>query len=435
MARIPELIDRKRRGARLDRTELEALVLGYTRGEVPDYQVAAWLMAVCWRGMEPVELADLTSVMVASGETLDLTPLGRATVDKHSTGGVGDKTSLVVVPLLAACGAPVAKMSGRGLGFSGGTLDKLESIPGLRTQLEPEQLVEQTSRIGLAIVGQSPRLAPADGKLYALRDVTATVESIPLIASSIMSKKLAGGARVIVLDVKVGSGAFMTELGGARALADAMLGIGRAAGREICAFITDMDQPLGLAVGDAIEVVEAVETLRGGGPEDLRHLALALAGEALWRANLQPDRPTAEAAAERALTDGSALERLAALIRAQGGDERYIWEPERLPRAPLSGELAAARTGLVVRLDARQVARAALALGAGREKKDDQIDHGVGILLAAKTGERVEPGQPLATIYARTDEALLQARALLERAFEIAEAPVPIRPLIHWRSD
>lgn len=435
MARIPELIDRKRRGERLERADLEALVLGYTRGAVPDYQLAAWLMAVCWRGLEPSELADLTGIMVDSGETLDLAALGGATVDKHSTGGVGDKTSLVVVPLLAACGAMVAKMSGRGLGFSGGTLDKLESISGLRTQLEPAQLLEQVRRIGLAIVGQSPRLAPADGKLYALRDVTATVESIPLIASSIMSKKLAGGAQVIVLDVKVGSGAFMTGFGEARALAEAMVGIGRAAGRQTCAYITEMDQPLGLAIGNAVEVAEAIETLRGGGPADLRHLALVLTGEALWRAGLQRDRAAGEAAAERALADGSGLQRLAALVHAQGGDERCVWEPERLPRAPLSATLAATRAGLIVRLDARRVARAALELGAGRERKEDQVDHGVGVLLAAKVGQRVERGQPLATLYARSEAALAQARALLEGAFQIAEAPVPLRPLIHWRSD
>jgi pyrimidine-nucleoside phosphorylase len=435
MPRISDLIDRKRRGERLSRSDLEALVLGYTRDEVPDYQVAAWLMAVCWRGLEPTELADLTAVMVESGEQLDLSSLGRITADKHSTGGVGDKTSLVVVPILAACGLPVAKMSGRGLGFTGGTLDKLEAVPGLQVELEPERLLAQVQRIGLAIVGQSPRLAPADGRLYALRDVTATIESIPLLASSIMSKKLAAGAQVIVLDVKVGSGAFLSDPGQARQLAEAMVAIGRAAGRRTCAFITDMSQPLGQAVGNALELVEVIETLRGSGPGDLRYLALVLAGEALTRAGLSTDRRQGEALAEQTLSDGSALERLAALVREQEGDEGCIWEPSLLPRARLERRLGAERHGLVVELDARRIAETALLLGAGRERKGDRIDPAVGLVLAAKRGEQVQAGQTLAILYANDEARLERAEQQLRAAFRIDEAPVPISPLIHWRSD
>jgi pyrimidine-nucleoside phosphorylase len=433
--RITELIDRKRRAERLSRAELEALVLGYTRGEVPDYQVAAWLMAVCWRGMEPTEVAELTEAMAGSGRRLDLSGIGRTVADKHSTGGVGDKTSLVVVPLVAACGVPVAKMSGRGLGFTGGTLDKLESIPGLSVELDSERFVAQVREIGLAIVGQSADLAPADGKLYALRDVTATVESIPLVASSVMSKKLAAGAQVIVLDVKVGSGAFVRTPDEARELAETMLRIGRAAGRQTAAYVSDMSQPLGHAVGNALEVVEAAETLQGRGPTDLVHLATALAGEMLYQAGSATDRRAGQAAAERALADGSGLAALAAMVRAQGGDERAVSAPELLPAAPVRRDIAAPRSGLVTRLDARMVARAALALGAGRERKGDRIDPAVGVVLAAKVGERVQRGQPLATLHAASEARLEAAERVLGEAFNVAEEPAPLAPLIHWRSD
>jgi pyrimidine-nucleoside phosphorylase len=435
MLRIPDLIERKRTGQRLSRAEIETLVLGFARGEVPDYQVAAWLMAVCWRGMAADEVADLTEVMADSGRRLELSALGRTVADKHSTGGVGDKSSLVVVPLVAACGIPVAKMAGRGLGFSGGTLDKLESIPGLSVDLSPEQLVAQVGEIGLAIVGQSPELAPADGKLYALRDVTATIESIPLIASSVMSKKLAGGARVIVLDVKVGSGAFARTPAEARELAETMVRIGQMAGRKTAAFVTEMSQPLGRAVGNALEVAEAIETLEGRGPSDLAHLATALAGEMLHQAGAAADRQSGQRTAERALGEGRGLEALERMVRAQGGDERCIREPRLLPQAPLQRELVAPRSGLVARSDARGVAQAATALGAGRERKGDRIDPSVGVVLAAKVGERVERGQPLATIYASDETRHEAAERLLTQAFEVAEQPVPIAPLIHWRSE
>jgi pyrimidine-nucleoside phosphorylase len=409
-------------------------VLGYTRGDVPDYQVAAWLMAVCWRGMQSDELAELTDVMADSGSRLDFSGLGRTVADKHSTGGVGDKTSLVVVPLVAACGVPVAKMSGRGLGFTGGTLDKLESIPGLSVELSPERFVAQVRDVGLAIVGQSSDLAPADGKLYALRDVTATIESIPLIASSIMSKKLAAGAQVIVLDVKVGSGAFMRQPEQARQLAEAMVQIGQAAGRRVSVYVSDMSQPLGLAVGNSLEVIEAIQALKGAGPGDLTQLAVMLAGEVLYQAGAAEEGQAGQQAAARALSDGSGLEALARMVRAQGGDERCVWDPDLLPLAPLRRELPAPRAGLVTRLDARSVAAAALALGAGRERKGDSIDPSVGVLLAAKVGDRVQPGQPLATIYAADERRLEAAHLLLAEAFEIADKPAPVAPLVHWKS-
>jgi pyrimidine-nucleoside phosphorylase len=392
-------------------------------------------MAVCLRGMEAEQVADLTAVMAESGCQLDLSGLGRTAVDKHSTGGVGDKTSLVVGPLVAARGVPMAKMSGRGLGFTGGTLDKLESIPGLTTTIGVDQLLAQVREVGLAIVGQTADLAPADGKLYALRDVTATVESIPLIASSVMSKKLAAGAGVILLDVKVGSGAFMPTPAAARELAATMVAIGRAAGRETAAYVTDMSQPLGLAVGNALEVAEAAATLGGAGPTDLVHLAVALSGELLWRAGAVPDHRAGEQLATQALADGSGLEKLAAMVRAQGGDEGCVYEPDRLPRAPLRREVVARERGLLARLDARLVAQAALALGAGRERKDDGIDPSVGLVLAAKVGARLERGQPLATLHGTDEHRLDTAERILRAAVRIAEEPVPIAPLIHWRSD
>jgi pyrimidine-nucleoside phosphorylase len=432
--RIPDLIDRKRRGESLGRAELEALVLGYTRGEVPDYQVSAWLMAVCWRGMPPDEVADLTDVMADSGRRLDLSSLGCLVADKHSTGGVGDKTSLVAAPLVAACGVPVAKMSGRGLGFSGGTLDKLEAIPGLRVELSSAELIDQVARERLAIVGQSPELAPADGKLYALRDVTATVESIPLIASSIMSKKLAAGADVIVLDVKVGSGAFMPTLAEARELAELMVAIGQANGRRTAAYVTDMSQPLGLTVGNALEVAEAIASLRGAGPPDLAALATALAGEVLFRCGAAADRTAGQAAAEVARRNGAGLERLAAMVRAQAGDARYVEEPERLPAAPLRRALVAPRSGVVQHLDARLVAQAALALGAGRERKGDLVDPAVGVELAVKIGAQVAVGDRLATLHAADPDRLGRAETVLREAFELGDQAIAVPDLIHWRS-
>jgi pyrimidine-nucleoside phosphorylase len=431
--RIPELIDRQRRGQRLTLEELRALVLGHVAGDVPDYQAAAWLMAVCCVGMPEEEIIDLTRVMAESGVQLDLSSLGPSVVDKHSTGGVGDKTTLVVAPLVAACGVPVAKLSGRGLGFTGGTLDKLESIPGLSVSLEPSQLVAQVERVGLAIAGQSSQLAPADARLYALRDVTATVESIPLVASSVMSKKLAGGASIIALDVKVGSGAFVADETDARTLAELMVGIGRAAGRRMTALVSDMSQPLGRAVGNALEVQEAIQTLQGQGPIDLIELSTLLAGELLALAGLATDRDAGRALAERARRDGRGLERLAAMVKAQGGDEGFVFEPDRFEKAPLERLLEAPSDGVVIVVHARQVAQAALTLGAGRERKGDQIDPTVGILVEAKVGHRVKRGQPLARLFARDEGPTTVAIEQLENAFFVGEqAALP--PLVHWRS-
>ncbi len=429
--RIVDIIERKRDGARLSRAELEALVLGYTRGEVPDYQASAWLMAVCLRGMTPDEVAELTQVMAGSGQQIDLSHLGRRVGDKHSTGGVGDKTTLVVAPLAAACGVAVGKMSGRGLGATGGTIDKMESIPGLRVDLTAREFLDQLEREGIVVSGQSVDLAPADGKLYALRDVTGTVPSIPLIASSVMSKKLAAGAQTIVLDVKVGSGAFMKEKPRARELAQMMADIGRAAGRQVTAFVTDMSQPLGYAVGNSIEVTEAIQSLAGHGPADVRELVTRLAGEMVFLAELEPTREAALARAEQALDGGAALEAFRRMVRAQGGDLAYVDDPGRFPRAALTESVAAPESGWLAAIDAGEIARAAIALGAGREQKGDRVDLAVGLLLRAKVGERVERGQELLEIHANDEGRLRQARALSQGAYRIVPEAVSPPPLIH----
>ncbi len=429
--RIVDIIERKRNGERLSRAELEAIVLGYTRGEVPDYQVAAWLMAVCWRGMAPDEVAELTQIMAASGRQLDLSRVGRVVADKHSTGGIGDKTSMVVAPLVAACGVPVGKMSGRGLGFAGGTIDKLESIPGFRVELSAEEFLDQLQRIGVVLCGQSADLAPADGKLYALRDVTATVQSIPLIASSVMSKKLAAGAQVIVLDVKVGSGAFMREEPEARALAETMVAIGTAAGRRVAAFVTDMSQPLGRAVGHALEVREAIETLRGAGPPDFTALVTRLATEMVLLAGGEPDRESARARVEATLAAGDGVDKLRELVDAQGGEVAVVDQLERLPRASQVEVLHAPEGGWLAAIDARAIGLATVALGAGREKKGDRIDLAVGMVLHAKVGDRVEPGQPLIEIHANDRGRLEQSRALVRAAYRFSSEPTAPPALIH----
>ncbi|HWG85422.1 MAG TPA: thymidine phosphorylase [Deinococcales bacterium] len=424
---VPEIIERKREGREHTRAEIEALLLPYVRGEVPDYQVAAWLMAVFLRGMTPAETTALTEVMAASGEQLDLSGLPR-TVDKHSTGGVGDKTSLVLAPILAACGLTVAKMSGRGLAHTGGTIDKLESIPGWRSELSEEEFLRQAREVGLALVGQSRNLAPADGLLYALRDVTATVPSVPLIASSIMSKKLAAGSRTIVLDVKVGAGAFMPTLERARDLATAMVEIGTLAGRRVRAVLTDMEAPLGRMAGNALEVREAIDTLRGEGPDDLRELCLILAEEALLAEGASPQE--ARDLPAGALSSGRALAKLAAFVAAQGGDERFVREPDRLPRAPGRVEVTAPAGGYLERVDALAVGRAVLALGGGRERKGDPIDHAVGVELLAKPGDQVGAGQPLLAVHHRDGRGLDAARNLLASGTVVSPEPVPPQPLI-----
>jgi pyrimidine-nucleoside phosphorylase len=420
--RAVDVIARKRRGEAHDKGELESFVMGYVRGEIPDYQVSAWLMAVVFQGMSPSETADLTEVMARSGDMLDLSPLSY-TVDKHSTGGVGDKTSLVLAPLLAACGATTAKMSGRGLGHTGGTVDKLESIPGFRAVLGEASLLRQAREVGVVISGQSKSLAPADGLLYALRDATATVESLPLIASSIMSKKLAGGAGTIVLDVKVGGGAFMKTLGEAKALATAMLDIGRRHGRGMRAVLSRMEEPLGRAIGNALEVQEASACLRGEGPEDLRELCLTLAEDVLEAAGLDLGR---EAIAEK-LESGEALGKFKTWIVAQGGDINAL---DALELAPDRYQIKAAKDGWLKRLDALSIGRAVAQLGGGRRHKEDPIDLGVGLVLHRKLGDRVEEGEPMATLYHRGGRGLEEARHELEGAIALGEEPFQAPPLI-----
>ncbi|WP_457632542.1 thymidine phosphorylase [Oceanithermus desulfurans] len=419
---VVEFIEKKRDGGEHSPAELQEWIAAYVEGAVPDYQMAAWLMAVYFRGMTAAETAELTLAMAHSGEVLDLAGLGK-TVDKHSSGGVGDKTTLVVAPILAAAGLVVAKMSGRGLAHTGGTIDKLESIPGWRAELSDEEFLRQAREVGLVIAGQSKNLAPADGKMYALRDVTGTVPSIPLIASSIMSKKLAAGARIITLDVKVGRGAFMKDLAHARELARLMVSIGRHAGREVRAVLSQMDEPLGRAVGNAIEVREAIATLRGEGPGDLTELSLALAREALEAAGEDPAR------AEEVWKSGAALEKLRAFVAAQGGDARVVDEPERLELAPDVYELRAEASGVVTELDAYRVGLAVLRLGGGRERKGDAIDHGVGVRLAKKVGDRVAEGDILATVFHRAGRGLEESSQRLKEAYRIGQrASVP--PLI-----
>jgi pyrimidine-nucleoside phosphorylase len=418
--RVPELIERKRNGGELGDEEIAELVLGFTRGDIPDYQMSAWCMAVYYRGLTGRETHALTDAMIRSGETLDLgAALGRRVVDKHSTGGVGDKTSLAVGPIVAACGVPFGKMSGRGLGHTGGTLDKLESIPGFRVELTIDEFVAQVREFGLAIIGQTGDLVPADKKLYALRDVTATVDIVPLIASSIMSKKLAAGADAMVLDVKVGDGAFMKTLDDARILAEQMVDLGHRADREVVCLLTDMDQPLGAAVGNALEIREAVETITAEGPPDFTELVLDASARLLVLSDLGVDLAEGRRLAEQATTDGSARETYERWIRAQGGDP----DLDALPRAPIVREVVAERAGIVTRLGALRIGIASLELGGGRRTKDDEIDHAVGVVCSAKRGQTVEQGQVLADVHARDDDSAARAVAAVREAYEITDEP------------
>ncbi len=419
MIRAAQLIEWKRNGREHPADELAELVLAYARDEVPDYQMAAWCMAVYFRGLTGAETFALTDAMIRSGETLDLAgALRRRVVDKHSTGGVGDKTSIAVGPIVAACGVPFGKMSGRGLGHTGGTLDKLEAIPGFRVELTTGEFLAQVREVGMAIVGQSANLVPADKKLYALRDVTATVDIVPLIASSIMSKKLAAGADAIVLDVKVGDGAFMKTREDAVILAEQMIDLGRRAGKEVVCLLTDMDQPLGRTVGNALEIREAVETLRGSGPPDFTELVLDASARLLALSDLGVDLAEGRRRAETAVEDGSATALYERWVRAQGGDPSL----EALPAAPVVRHVEAPRGGSVVRLGALAVGLAALDLGAGRRTKSDAIDHAAGIVCHAKRGDSVATGDVLAEVHA-PDEARADAavRAVLA-AYELGDA-------------
>jgi len=429
--RAVDIITKKRDGGELTRAEIDFFIQGLTQGTIPDYQGAAWAMAVYFRGMKPREMADLTLAMAHSGEVLDLSDTVKFAVDKHSTGGVGDKVTLVVEPLVAACGVPVGKMSGRGLGFSGGTIDKLESIPGFHAALSMAEFKQQLREIGVALTGQSADLAPADGKLYALRDVTGTVNSIPLIASSVMSKKIAGGAQAIVLDVKVGSGAFMETLPEAIILAKAMVDIGRHAQRRVVALISDMNQPLGHAVGNALEVKEALDTLHNGGPEDFREHCLIVTDHLLMLAGAAKTQKAARALALTALADGSAYAKFKQLIAAQHGDTRVLERPELLPRATLIETVAAPRSGYVREVNAREVGLTSVELGAGRAKKDDVIDHAVGLVLYHKVGDRVKQGEPLFVVHANDPAKLAVAKARVLAAHQFSARPVKPLPLFY----
>jgi pyrimidine-nucleoside phosphorylase len=423
---VVELIERKRNGEELAPAEVRELIAAYARGEVADYQAAAFLMAVWFRGLTPAETYAMTDAMVASGEVVDLAArLGRRVVDKHSTGGVGDKVTIAVGPVVAACGVPFGKMSGRGLGHTGGTLDKLESIPGFRVELTTDELVEQTREIGIAVAGQTADLVPADKKLYALRDVTATIDQVSLIAASIMSKKIAAGASAVVLDVKVGEGAFMRTVDDARELAREMRMLGERAGMDVLCVLTDMDQPLGRAVGNALEVREAWETVGGGGPPDFRELVVDAAAQLLALSDLGVDEVEGRRRAESALADGSAMGSYDRWVRAQGGDP----DPARLPVAPVVRQVVAPQSGFVSELRAKEVAVAAMELGAGREVVGEPIDHAVGVVCLCKRGDEVSAGEPLAEIHARDEAAAGSAEAALLAAYEIGAEPEP-RPLV-----
>ncbi len=429
--RAVDIIEKKRDKQELTREEIRYFVQGFTRGEIPDYQVAAWAMAVMLNGMTPQETTDLTLAMVASGDTLNLAEAFPRAVDKHSTGGVGDKTSLVVAPLIAACGLPVGKMSGRGLGFSGGTLDKMESIPGYHSDLTTAEFMQQLEQIGIVLAGQTADLAPADGKLYALRDVTATVPSTPLIASSIMSKKLAAGTRAILLDVKVGCGAFMQTLEEARELARLMVDIAHLTDRDAVALLSEMDQPLGRAVGNALELKEAIDTLHGDGPDDFRQHCLKVATHMLTLGGVADDEAGARSLAEEAISTGRAWSRFRDLVIAQDGDVTYVDEPGRLPQAEFIEQVAAPRSGYLKRIHARIIGETVVALGGGRSKKGDAIDYAVGVEIHHKVGDQLQEGETLFTLHANDRASLEQAREQLLKAHTWSDQPVDPLPLFY----
>ncbi len=427
--RAVDLIEKKKRGIELSAEELTFLVEGFTRGEIPDYQMSAWAMAVYFQGMTAEETAALTLAMAKSGDQVDLSALGAKTVDKHSTGGVGDKTTLIVTPIVASLGGIVAKMSGRGLGHTGGTVDKLESIPGYQTELTPEEFMRLSQEVGLVVAGQSGNLAPADKKLYALRDVTATVDSIPLIASSIMSKKLAAGAKSIVLDVKCGSGAFMKTPDEAAALAKEMVAIGENCGRKVSALITNMDRPLGQAIGNALEVEEALAVLRGEGPEDLKEVCLTLAAEMLtlchgWSEDIAKEK------ARAALKEGKAYAKMKEWIGCQGGDLDTFIKTRAAAEVP-SFEVMAPKSGYITQMDAEGIGISAMLLGAGRATKADVLDYDAGILLIKKTGDGVEEGEPIARLYAKDPAKFQGAKARFLAALTIDGEKPGAQPLIY----
>jgi pyrimidine-nucleoside phosphorylase len=429
--RAVDIIIKKRDRGELNREEINFFVKGIADGSIKDEQASAWAMAVLLNGMTDRETTDLTLAMAHSGETIDLTGVVPIAVDKHSTGGVGDKVTLVAEPIVAACGLAVGKMSGRGLGFTGGTLDKMESIPGFRTNLSMSEFLSQLKEIGLVLTGQTADLAPADGKLYALRDVTGTVQSIPLIASSVMSKKIAAGANAIVLDVKTGLGAFMETLDQARQLATLMVAIGRLSGRKVVSLLSDMNQPLGNAVGNALEVIEAIETLRGSGPEDLREHCLVIASYLLLVGQKAATLEDGRRMAEEAINSGKALAMFRKLVAAQGGDVRFVDDTSLFPQAPIIEVVHAERSGYIAQIHAREVGDTSVILGAGREVKGQPVDHAVGIIIHHKVGDLVQAGEPLFTVYAANTDKARQARERLLAAHTWSDQPVRPLPLFY----
>jgi pyrimidine-nucleoside phosphorylase len=430
--RAIDVIRKKRDGVELSSAEIEGLVAAYTVGEIPDYQVSAWLMAVVLRGMTRPETAALTDAMLRSGEVLDLSSIAAKKVDKHSTGGVGDKTSLVLAPLAAAAGVAVPMISGRGLGHTGGTLDKLEAIPGFNVNLSVKRFREVLDTCGCAMIGQTAEIAPADRKLYALRDVTGTVESPYLICASIMSKKLAEGIDALVLDVKTGSGAFMKSEKDAVFLAELMVETGERMRKQMVALITDMDQPLGNKIGNALEVAEVVDVLRGGGPDDLRELCLELAGWMLYLGGASKTVAEGKQQSDKLISSGRALEKFRQMVELQGGDPRVIDDEKRLPQAQHSAQVLSANSGYLASMQCEQIGTACVILGGGRERKEDSVDPAVGIVLHKKVGDQVRAGEPLATIYYNAEARAERARQLIEASCDISDAaPATRRPLVH----
>lgn len=432
--RMYDLIVKKRDGGVLSREEISFMIKGYTKGEIPDYQMSAMMMAVYFQGMNKEETLALTMEMAHSGDMLDLSEIHGIKVDKHSTGGVGDKTSLALAPMVAACGIPVAKMSGRGLGHTGGTIDKLESFEGFSTSMEPEQFKEQVNRIGIAIMGQTASLAPADKLLYALRDVTATVDNMSLIASSIMSKKLAAGADAIVLDVKTGSGAFMKKEGDAFALAREMVDIGNGAGRKTVGIVTNMDEPLGFAVGNSLEVIEAIETLKGKGPEDFSKLCLTLGSHMIVKGEKAETLEEAEEMLKAAIESGRALEKLAEFVEAQGGSKEWVYDTSHFKKADYGEEILSPKEGYVSKIVCDEIGICSLILGGGRETKESLIDLSVGLVLHKKTGDKVRKGESLATMYGNDREKMAAARERFLKAYtfsrEEVEKPLLIKGIV-----
>ena len=430
--RMYDLITKKKHNGALTDEEIQFMIDGYVKGEIPDYQMSSMLMAIWFNGMNDHEITELTKVMAKSGDMIDLSAIEGKKVDKHSTGGVGDKTTLIVAPIVAACGGKVAKMSGRGLGHTGGTVDKLESIPGYQTSLTREQFFDMVNKCGVSVIGQSGNLAPADKKLYALRDVTATVDCIPLIASSIMSKKLAAGSDCILLDVKTGSGAFMKTLDDSIKLAQTMVNIGEGAGRRTVALITDMDTPLGYGIGNSIEVMESMDVLKGHGPADLREVSLQLASNMLYLVGKGTPEECRKMA-EKSIEDGSAFEAFCKMVKAQGGDDSVLRDYKKFAQAPFKAEVKADRDGFITKMNAEEIGETSVVLGAGRETKESDIDFSAGLILHKKYGDAVKKGDNLVTLYTSKESALADAEKMYREAIEIGDTQPEKEPLVYAR--